>query len=339
VQGSSQRSDLLKDLLRDVSRSFYLTLRILPGRIRNQIGLAYLLARTTDTVADTEAIAIPERLVALQTLREAILAPKQQTVALPQIQAQQANAAERILLERIDEALMVLFSFAPEDRRLIQTVLRTISEGQELDLLRFGSASRDNIVALQRDADLDDYTYRVAGCVGEFWTRMCVGHLSPKPRTGLESLVERGMRFGKGLQLVNILRDLPADLQKGRCYLPQDALRKLGLEPDRLLDPSSEKPLRPVYDEWLGKAKEHLNVGWSYVLDLPFSWVRVRLACAWPILIGLKTCEKLHRGPILNPHERIKISRSEIKRIMTKSLTTYIFPGSWARLPQRVLNK
>ena len=49
--------ELLTDLLKGVSRSFYLTLRVLPGRIRPQIGLAYLLARATDTLADTEVAA------------------------------------------------------------------------------------------------------------------------------------------------------------------------------------------------------------------------------------------------------------------------------------------
>ena len=57
---------LLQDLLRDVSRSFYLTLKLLPGSIREQIGLAYLLARATDTIADTGAVSVEERLAALQ---------------------------------------------------------------------------------------------------------------------------------------------------------------------------------------------------------------------------------------------------------------------------------
>ena len=46
-------NELLTATLKDVSRSFYLTLRVLPARIRTPIGLAYLLARTSDTVADT----------------------------------------------------------------------------------------------------------------------------------------------------------------------------------------------------------------------------------------------------------------------------------------------
>jgi len=44
------------DLLKATSRSFYLTLRVLPAAVRSQIGLAYLLARTTDTIADTELV-------------------------------------------------------------------------------------------------------------------------------------------------------------------------------------------------------------------------------------------------------------------------------------------
>ena len=63
----------LNDLLRATSRSFYLTLRVLPAPIRGQIGLAYLLARTTDTVADTELLPVEQRLTALQKLRQRIL--------------------------------------------------------------------------------------------------------------------------------------------------------------------------------------------------------------------------------------------------------------------------
>ena len=51
----------LNDLLKATSRSFYLTLRVLPAAVRPQIGLAYLLARTTDTIADTELVALDSR--------------------------------------------------------------------------------------------------------------------------------------------------------------------------------------------------------------------------------------------------------------------------------------
>ena len=59
----------LNELLKQTSRSFYLTLRVLPADVSPQIGLAYLLARATDTIADTELVPLAQRLAALQALR------------------------------------------------------------------------------------------------------------------------------------------------------------------------------------------------------------------------------------------------------------------------------
>ena len=72
---------LLTDLLKAVSRSFYLTMRVLPGGVRPQIGLAYLLARTTDTIADTELVPVEKRLRALGELRGRILGERAAPVA------------------------------------------------------------------------------------------------------------------------------------------------------------------------------------------------------------------------------------------------------------------
>jgi farnesyl-diphosphate farnesyltransferase len=334
VSGTHQ--PLLKDLLRDVSRSFYLTLRILPQAVRDQIGLAYLLARATDTIADTGAVPVEQRIAALGDLRRRILAPTMERIEFPELHTQQSSPAERTLLERINEALALLFQFAPPDRELIQRVLSIIAEGQELDLLRFGHATRENIAPLNSDDELHDYTYRVAGSVGAFWTRICVAHLRPKPSVRTEILLERGVRFGRGLQLVNILRDIPADLANGRCYLPWPALRIVGLEPGDLLNPANESKLRPVYNEWLKVAEGHLAAGWQYVLDLPRSWWRVRLACAWPILIGLRTLDLLKSGNVLNPDTRLKVSRREIKGILWRSVMRYPSERAWAQLPRVV---
>lgn len=335
MKASRQSRELLTSLLRDVSRSFYLTLRVLPQPIRQQIGLAYLLARATDTIADTDLIPVDQRLAALDELRAAILNAPAHSVSLEHLLPHQNDSSERLLLQRINEALGLLAQFDPNDRALIQSVLKTITDGQRLDLLRFANATPIGIVALQSDAELDDYTYKVAGCVGEFWTRICWAHLNPKPKATLDSLVEKGIRFGKGLQLVNILRDLPADLRKGRCYLPEPALKSLGLTPLDLLKSDAEQQARPLINRWLDQAEAHLDAGWSYVLDLPFGWFRVRLGCAWPILIGVKTLEELKRGRILDGNTRIKVSRADVKRIIRKSVLGYFAPG-WKELPQTI---
>ena len=154
----------------DVSRSFYLTMRVLPSRIRPQISLAYLLARTTDTVADTELIPIDSRLKALDDLRQRILGSTSGALNFGTLAQSQTVLEERTLLERCEEALQLLEQTPDEDRQRIREVLRIIISGQELDLKRFGSASPSQLASLETNEELDDYTYRVAGCVGEFWT-------------------------------------------------------------------------------------------------------------------------------------------------------------------------
>jgi len=322
----------LTALLKEVSRSFYLTLRVLPSAVRPQIGLAYLLARTTDTIADTELVPLEQRLAALQVLRERLAGKSMAPLDFGTLSRHQASVSERSLLDRCEASLALLPTLSPEDLQLVRQVLSTITSGQELDLRRFAGASASQVLALRREEELDDYTYRVAGCVGEFWTRICRARLFPKARLDDERLLADGIRFGKGLQLVNILRDLPADLRQGRCYLPSESLAQAGLQPADLLDPAQEPRLRPVYDGYLATAEAHLQAGWHYTNQLPRNCIRVRLACAWPVLIGLETLQLLRTGLVLDPQHRIKVSRSEIKRTMWRSVLYYPWPGAWQRL-------
>lgn len=329
---------LLSGLLKDVSRSFYLTLRVLPGAIRPQIGLAYLLARTTDTIADTEVVPLEQRLESLQGLRERILGQRQAALDFSSLAGKQGSSAERTLLERCEESLSLLRSFEAADRRLVAEVLEVITSGQELDLRRFAGASPNSVVALRTDEELDDYAYRVAGCVGEFWTKVCRSHLYARDSLDEPTLLANGVRYGKGLQLVNILRDLPPDLRQGRCYLPTERLTASGLEPADLLDAGNEGRLRPLYNSYLDRAEGHLGAGWAYTNALPWRSVRVRLACSWPILIGLETLGLLRAGRVLAPEHRIKVSRRRVRQLMLRSVALYPWPGAWKQQVSIVAN-
>jgi farnesyl-diphosphate farnesyltransferase len=328
----SNASASLSSLLKATSRSFYLTLRVLPGGIRPQIGLAYLLARTSDTIADTEIVPLEQRLNALELLRGRILETHRKPLDFGELARQQGLPAERVLLERCEEALVVLDGFNDADQQRIREVLKIIISGQELDLRRFAGASAEKIVALPTGAELDDYTYRVAGCVGEFWTKMCRTHLFPGAKLDDAKLLADGVRFGKGLQLVNILRDLPVDLRQGRCYMPADELASVGLKPADLLEPGNAPKFKPVYERHLAQAEAHLAAGWAYTNTLPGRCVRVRLACAWPVLIGMKTLAKLRAGNVLDPQQRIKISRPEVKGVIWRTVLYYPWPPAWRGL-------
>ena len=331
---------LLTELLREVSRSFYLTLRILPSAIRSQIGLAYLLARVADTIADTPLVSLENRYQALQCFRQRLLDDSAMALNLGELVivashdkvAGQGTASERILLERAEEALGLISSFHADDQTRIREVLDTITGGQMLDLRRFGNADSARIVALDSDEELDDYTYRVAGCVGEFWTKMCRAHLFPRDSINDAQMLQRGIRFGMGLQLVNILRDLPVDLRLGRCYLPGKSLQKLGLTPSDLLDPGNEARVKPLVDAWLSRAEAHLREGWDYTCALPWRCGRVRLACSWPVLIGARTVKHLRAGAVLNPDRRIKVSRPEVRGILCQTIWRLPVPRLWNQL-------
>lgn len=322
----------LNNLLKATSRSIYLTLRVLPRAVGPQVGLAYLLARTTDTVADTELVSTQGRLEALNGLRRRILGETTQPLDFGALKKDCADPAEKALLERAEESLRMFDSLAEPDRQLIRNLLEIIISGQELDLKRFGGAKAGSLVALETEAELDDYTYRVAGCVGEFWTRICRAHLFPGASVDESFLLRNGVRFGKGLQWVNVLRDVPRDLRNGRCYLPRQSLAAAGLAPEDLLLADNAARLRPLYNRWLDGAEAHLAAGWEYTNTLPRGQVRLRLGCAWPLLVGVRTLRKLRHENILDNTRRIKVSRGGVRALMVRSVMLYPWAGAWQGL-------
>jgi len=307
--------DLFGNLLAEVSRSFYLTIRVLPRQVRRPIALAYLLARATDTLADSAGTALDQRLEGLRAFAAALGKGEEAAgarIVPSELRESVPDAAERTLLDHIPLLLSHFHGTTPADREAIARVLGTIIRGQELDLLRFETAPAGTVASLQCAAELDDYTYRVAGCVGEFWTRVCFEHLPSYSRMDENAMRAPGIALGKGLQLVNILRDCPEDLAKGRCYLPCDELATLGLTPETL----RERPetARPLFTRWNGVARGHFREALTY-LEAIRPW-RLRFACFLPWAIGLKTLSLLEKHPPLETPHRVKVSRTEIRRLM-----------------------
>lgn len=307
-----------KRLLRNVSRSFYLTLRVLPEKIRPQISLAYLLARASDTIADTAAVPRPERIKLLESFRQAIRqGAHDQTSAmggfsLPSIARDAATPGERALLKNIGHCFEKLAGFSDVDRLMISELLDTIIAGQIFDLERFPGVDGTGIIALTDDTELDRYTHMVAGCVGEFWTKMCMEHVRDLRDWDADSMTALGTRFGKGLQLINVLRDISRDLRTGRCYLPV-------ANPQELLSPANFPRFEPLYNAWLDQAVKHLEAAWLYTMQIPRTQLGLRLACIWPVWIGLKTIVRLRKANPLDPDRHIKISRLEVYAILLRS--------------------
>src|SRR5207244_8184938 len=133
------------------------------------------------------------------------------------------------------------------------------------------------------------YTSEHARRCAEVRTRLMLAHPKALRPWDVEAMATVGVRFAKALQLTNVLRDLAADLRRGRCYIPTAVLEPAGLRPADLLDPATLPKFRPVLTRLLRIALEHLDQGWLYTMAIPSREVRLRLACSWPILFAVKT--------------------------------------------------
>tara|TARA_B100001769_G_scaffold275225_1_gene276419 strand:- start:2475 stop:3503 length:1029 start_codon:yes stop_codon:yes gene_type:complete len=323
-------------LLEATSRSFYPTLKYLPKKIRGQIGLLYLLARVADTIADSKHGETEELLRLLREYNDVAQGRSSDLPDFSDIADIQENENEAELLRNVQDVVNGLEVYSEADRERMLECLDVIVGGQILDLERFGPANEgESISALADNAEMDDYTYRVAGCVGVFWTKMTLAHIISLSHEKEEEFFMKGIRFGKALQMINILRDIPEDLRFGRCYIPEEALARHDLKPEDLLDAGNIDSFRPLYDEYLEITNDHLDAAVEYIKMLPETQFRLKASCMLPVLIGQRTVTLLREGNILDSKDKIKVTRDEIKSYAKKLLRALIIPGGVKRLLEK----
>lgn len=293
--GRERGGELSLELLKAVSRSFYLSMVWLPRPMRRGIALGYLLARATDSVADSSGAALSLRETVLEAMGRSIAAatpPADEEALLRALRETMAPAqekeAEAQLLRVFGEALRALRSLPPAEAVLLREVLAEIVEGQLWDLRFFNHCD-----SVSSDAETERYTWLVAGCVGAFWTRLgratlgdafCSAEQAPE-------LEQMGIHYGKGLQLINILRDRREDEARGRRYICTEPLR------------------------WMGRAEGYLREGLAYSRRL--GMLRLRFTAALPALIGLRTLKLLRLNRC---DERVRIPRRSVYAAMLQAL-------------------
>jgi farnesyl-diphosphate farnesyltransferase len=309
------------EILRSVSRSFYLSIRFLPAQLREPIALAYMLARTTDTVADTTQISGSVRMETLKLFSNGIQGTASRDVVgglIASFVSLQENASERQLLESLPDCLVCLEGMEHADRNDIRLVLEKITRGQMLDLQRFDNLRE--MRALSTAADLEEYTYLVAGCVGEFWTRLCFRHVHQFSSQTEDQMLALGKRYGMALQLINVLRDAGSDLRAGRCYFPEQELNAVHLIPSQIL--SEPGRFQPIYRTWLENAKAGLTSGMEYSHAIKNR--RVRAATVLPALIGARTLALLNTSGPDALQRTVKVSRREVRAIILSLALTMV---------------
>jgi farnesyl-diphosphate farnesyltransferase len=304
------------ELLKPVSRSFYISIRLLPKALREPVAVAYLLARTSDTIADGNALDVEKRIELLDRFARAI-AGKEEAMGddLAQLRGSPGKTdGENALLGSADKILQSLQNLSPEDQRDIRELLAIITRGQREDLTRW----HGQLTALASAEELRKYTYLVAGCVGEFWTRVCFRKVQSFTARMEADMLELGRKYGRGLQLVNILRDAGSDLRAGRCYFPEDELRVANLSPDDLLNAPAE--FLPIYQRWIAEARAGLDAGLEY--SIAINPPRVRVATVLPSMIGVRTLSLIEESGLEALRTRVKVPRSEVRGMIASTTIT-----------------
>lgn len=304
-------------LLKNTSRSLYLSVQALPKNMRPAFGIAYLLCRYADTIADTPLIAPARRLDWIGQF-PALLEEQNQTQIsrlTQEIEGGSENPYEAELIRRLAPCLQALNRIRPHQRACIMEVVRAVCEGMKTDLRTFPPENAGEIKAFACAEDLMHYCRLMGGKPGLFWSKL-IYQLTPVPMPE-QDFYELGQHIGDALQIVNILRDLPKDLRIGRCYFPQEELSAQGLTPYDLLDAKNSARFEPVKRKWIAWGVQRLKSGLAYFEQLPKMQLGQRAAVAWPILWSADTLFKVYQTPdLLNPKKRVKISRATIYATM-----------------------
>ena len=320
----------LKRILKDVSRTLYLSINILPDRLKASMALGYLVARTMDTIVDCPAIAPETKRGMLDLFRG--LENKKNAEALSALIKQAAQAVpdpkEKALLARFERIAGLYALFPERELAPLQALVNGVAGGMEMDLAIFGAS----LSALTAEADLERYCAFIGGEPGVFWARLYGITIR---RNGINPgdfpSEKDAALIGSALQITNVLKDMSADLSIGRCYLPQSDLDSVRLRPADLLKPENMGALRPVVYKWILWAVTRLDLSERFLASIPKTELALRAAFIWPVYWAMDTLQAIAKADLLTPSGRPKIKRSRIYSTIASTPAPLLSNTAFAR--------
>ncbi len=315
----------LNELLKNTSRSLYLSAHYLPSTVRGTFSIAYLLCRYADSIADTSLLTNTQRLKWVEIFPTLITHPdsEKEQALLQNLTGSSSNIYEEKLLKNLPACLSAFNQLPEANQALVLNVVHAVCEGMKIDLKTFPPENAHQLFSFTHQAELENYCHLMGGEPGVFWSKLITGHLK-KLSVNNEHFWQLGKDIGDALQIVNILRDLPRDLRIGRCYFPSEQLKQHGLNAQDLLEQINSPRFEPIKKYWINWGREKLRSAKAYFAALPRTSPRYRATMAWPVLWAADTLNKLEAETnLLDPAHRVKISRNRI--YATLALTPPLF--------------
>lgn len=294
-------------ILPGVSRTFALTIPVLPQALADTVANAYLLCRLADTIEDDADLSNEEKTVFHARLAAVVQgdadAPAFALDLAPRLSAG-TLAAERQLVANADRVVRVTQSFSAHDRRMILRCLEKMCSGMPVFLRQRSLRGLSDIDAMSA------YCYVVAGVVGEMLTELFCAHSVDVARNR-GALMQLAPSFGQGLQMTNILKDVWEDRRARTCWVPRCVF---GAEFDlaQLENLYATRAYRDGIERLIGITHRHLRNALDYALLLPRGEAGLRRFCLWAIGLAVLTLRKVARHCDSERGERIKIARRTV---------------------------
>lgn len=319
-----------KGILPAVSRTFALSIRLLPGTLGRAVLAAYLLCRIADTIEDDHAMS-PERKGALLDALVLALDDATEAERLPLAASELvAGDATHVELVRHADQVFLLYRALPErSRARVRHWVTEMAIGMKKFAQRYPRGIRIGTVD-----EYKEYCYYVAGTVGHMLTDLWHEHARAIGAAEYRVLWKRCRAFGEALQTVNILKDIAWDAtRENAIYIPEDALRARGGSHATLLSPEHAESSHAVVEQFIQLAWHDLDQALEYFVSIPRRAVSIRAFCVLPLLFAHATLRELGQSTaMLRAGESVKISRGEVRSLMVAGLALVMSNGGVRRL-------
>jgi farnesyl-diphosphate farnesyltransferase len=304
-------------ILPAVSRTFSISIRLLPGELGRSVLCAYLLCRIADTVEDDRSLPAPVKARLLEQMLASFDSEAQSVEFQTVASSLTGDPAHVELVQHSDDVFALWRDLPAASREHVRRWVAEMAKGMRKIVLEHPSGVRIQTLDQYRE-----YCYYVAGTVGYMLTDLWHEHSRAVTASVYEILKKDARAFGEALQTVNILKDVAVDAEKeNSVYVPEELLRARGSSHATILDPAYETANHAAITSLITLAWKSLDDARDYLLHIPRRAVAVRLFCILPLVFAYATLRELTGSrAMLRRGGNVKISRREVRALIVAGM-------------------
>ena len=329
-------NEFCRDILPAVSRTFALSIRLLPGELGAAVRCAYLLCRIADSIEDEPALAAIDKASLLDAFGDCFDDDDAVNVFVARAADLRGDPAYVRLVRGTNQVFVAYQSLPDRTRGSVRHWVREMIAGMQKFVLLYPHGIR-----IQTLNEYKEYCYYVAGTVGYLLTDLWYEYSSSIGAARYGILRERCRAFAEALQTVNILKDVVRDAEhENSVYIPQELLLKNGSSQELILAPDSVRQNCAAMATLTRLGWDDLDLATAYLLAIPRRAVSIRIFCALPLLFAYATLRDLTARPDgLAGRQIVKISRREVRSLTVLGMVSVVSNRAMSRLVRRARSK